>query len=256
MSSFWPIFKRELRAYFVSPIAYVVMVMFLAIAGYFFYSSFAFFNFIGFQAMSNPMMARNLNVTEGVLRPLYGNLGVVLLFIMPLLTMRLFAEEKKQGTIELLLTYPTRDLAAVLGKFLACLAVYTLMLGLTAVFPILLIIFSRPEFGPVVAGYVGLFLLGAAFIALGALASSLTENQIVAAAISFGVLLMLWVIGWSSQYATSGAGQLLSQLSLLEHFDSFPKGVIDTKDVIFYLNFMVFCLFLTLRSLESHRWRG
>jgi len=109
MSSFWPIFKRELRAYFVSPIAYVVMVMFLTIAGYFFYSSFAFFNFIGFQAMSNPMMARNLNVTEGVLRPLYGNLGVVLLFIMPLLTMRLFAEEKKQGTIELLLTYPVRD---------------------------------------------------------------------------------------------------------------------------------------------------
>src|SRR5215475_1013568 len=205
MSGFWPIFKRELRAYFVSPIAYVVMVMFLIIAGYFFYSSFAFFNFIGFQAMSNPMMARNLNVTEGVLRPLYGNLGVILLFIMPLLTMRLFAEEKKQGTIELLLTYPVRDLAAVLAKFAACLAVYTTMLALTAVYPILLII---------------------------------------------------WVIGWSSQFAGSGIGWLLSHLSLLEHFDSFPKGIIDTKDVIFYLNFMVFCLFLTLRSLESHRWRG
>ena len=156
MSSFWPIFKRELRAYFVSPIAYVVMVMFLMIAGYFFYSSFAFFNFIGFQAMSNPMMARNLNVTEGVLRPLYGNLGVVLLFIMPLLTMRLFAEEKKQGTIELLLTYPVRDLAAVLAKFSACLAVYTIMLALTALYPVLLIIFAQPEVGPILAGYVGL----------------------------------------------------------------------------------------------------
>jgi ABC-2 type transport system permease protein len=256
MSSFWPIFKRELRAYFVSPIAYVVMVMFLVIAGYFFYSSFAFFNFIGFQAMSNPMMARNLNVTEGVLRPLYGNLGVILLFIMPLLTMRLFAEEKKQGTIELLLTYPVRDLAAVLAKFSACLTVYTIMLALTAVYPILLILFAQPEGGPIVAGYVGLFLLGAAFIALGALASSLTENQIVAAAISFGLLLFFWVIGWSSQFADSGVGRLLSHLSLLEHFDSFPKGVIDTKDIIFYLSFMVFCLFLTLRSLESHRWRG
>jgi ABC-2 type transport system permease protein len=103
---------------------------------------------------------------------------------------------------------------------------------------------------------VGLFLLGAAFIALGALASSLTENQIVAAAISFGLLLFFWIIGWSSQFAASGVGRVLSHLSLLEHFDSFPKGVIDTKDIIFYLSFMVFCLFLTLRSLESHRWRG
>lgn len=256
MSGFWPVFKRELRAYFVSPIAYVVMVMFLIIAGYFFYSSFAFFNFISFQAMSNPMMARNLNVTEGILRPLYGNLGVVLLFLMPLLTMRLFAEEKKQGTIELLLTYPVRDLAAVLAKFAACLAVYTVMLALTGIYPVLLIIFARPEIGPILAGYLGLFLLGAAFIALGALASSLTENQIVAGALSFGLLLLFWVIGWSSQFATGSVGRLLSHLSLLDHFDSFPKGVIDTKDVIFYLNFMIFCLFLTLRSLESHRWRG
>ena len=256
MSSFWPIFKRELRAYFVSPIAYVVMVMFLAIAGYFFYSSFAFFNFIGFQAMANPMMARGLNVTEGVLRPLYGNLGVILLFIMPLLTMRLFAEERKQGTIELLLTYPVRDLAAVLAKFAACLAVYTIMLALTGLYPALLIIFARPEVGPILAGYLGLFLLGASFIALGALASSLTENQIIAAAVSFGFLLIFWVIGWSSQFASGDVGRLLSHLSLLDHFDGFPKGVIDSKDVIFYLSFMVFCLFLTLRSLESQRWRG
>jgi ABC-2 type transport system permease protein len=119
-----------------------------------------------------------------------------------------------------------------------------------------LIIYARPEIGPILAGYLGLFLLGAAFIALGALASSLTENQIVAAAISFGVLLLFWVIGWSSQFAGGNVGWLLSHLSLLDHFDSFPKGVIDSKDVIFYLNFMVLCLFLTLRSLESHRWRG
>lgn len=256
MSGFLPIFKRELRAYFVSPIAYVVIVMFLLIAGYFFYSSFAFFNFIGFQAMSNPMMARNLNITEGVLRPLFSNLGVVLLFTMPLLTMRLFAEEKKQGTIELLLTYPVRDVAAVLAKFAASLAVYALMLALTALYPLLLGVFASPEVGPILAAYLGLFLLGAAFIAIGALASSLTENQIVAGAVSFGALLLFWVIGWSSQFAGGGAGRLLSRLSLLEHFDSFPKGIIDTKDVIFYLNFMVFCLFLTLRSLESHRWRG
>jgi ABC-2 type transport system permease protein len=256
MSSFWPIFKKELRSYFVSPIAYVVMVMFLVIAGYFFYSSFVIFNFIGFQAMSNPMMARNLNITEGVLRPLYGNLGVVLLFVLPLLTMRLFAEEKKQGTIELLLTYPLRDLAVVLAKFAACLTVYTLMLALTALYPVLLMIYAQPEIGPILAGYVGLFLLGAAFIALGTLASSLTENQIVAAAISFGVLLIFWVIGWSSQFASGDVGRLISHLSLLDHFDSFPKGVIDTKDVVFFVSFMVLCLFLTLRSLESHRWRG
>jgi len=256
MSSFFPIFKKELRSYFVSPVAYVVMVMFLVIAGYFFYSSFAFFNFIGFQAMANPMLARNLNVTEGVLRPLFSNLGVVLLFIMPLLTMRLFAEEKKQGTMELLLTYPVRDLAAVLAKFAASLGVYTLMLALTALYPVLLGVFGTPEVGTILAGYLGLFLLGAAFIALGALASSLTENQIVAAAISFGALLLFWVIGWSSQFAGGQGGRLLSHLSLLDHFDGFPKGIIDTKDVIFYLYFIVFFLFLTLRSLESQRWRG
>jgi ABC-2 type transport system permease protein len=144
----------------------------------------------------------------------------------------------------------------VLAKFLACLAVYTIMLALTGLYPALLILFAQPEIGPILAGYLGLFLLGAGFIALGALASSLTENQIVAAAISFGFLLIFWVIGWSSQFASGGMGQLLSHLSLLDHFDSFPKGVIDTKDVIFYVNFLVFCLFLTLRSLESHRWRG
>jgi ABC-2 type transport system permease protein len=181
---------------------------------------------------------------------------VILLFIMPLLTMRLFAEEKRQGTIELLLTYPVRDLAAVLAKFAACLAVYVVMLGLTGVYPVLLVTFAQPEVGPILAGYLGLLLLGAAFISLGALASSLTENQIVAAAITFGVLLIFWVIGWSSQFAGSDVGWLLSHLSLLDHFDNFPKGIIDTKDVIFYLNFMVLCLFLTLRSLESHRWRG
>jgi ABC-2 type transport system permease protein len=130
------------------------------------------------------------------------------------------------------------------------------MLALTALYPVLLVVYAQPEMGPIVAGYAGLFLLGAAFIALGALASSLTENQIVAAAISFGLLLIFWVIGWSSQFASGNVGRLIAHLSLLDHFESFPKGVIDTKDVIFYLNFMVLCLFLTLRSLESHRWRG
>jgi len=149
-----------------------------------------------------------------------------------------------------------RDLAAVLAKFAASLGVYTLMLALTALYPVLLGVFGTPEVGTILAGYLGLFLLGAAFIALGALASSLTENQIVAAAISFGALLLFWVIGWSSQFAGGQGGRLLSHLSLLDHFDGFPKGIIDTKDVIFYLYFIVFFLFLTLRSLESQRWRG
>jgi ABC-2 type transport system permease protein len=252
----WAIFKKEMRLYFVSPIAYVVFAIFALVAGWFFYNVFAYYTLISMQAAMNPMMARDLTVTEGVLRPLFQNISVILLFLMPLLTMRLFAEEKKAGTIELLLTYPVRDGEVLMGKYLAALGVFVGMLTLTLVYPALVGWTTRLEWGPLATGYLGLVLQGAVFIAIGILISSLTENQIVAGVSTFGVLLFLWVIAWAADSAGGTFGRILSHLSVTEHFDSFAKGVIDTKDVIYYLNLTILALFLTLRSLESKRWRG
>ncbi len=252
----WPIYKKELRLYFTSPVAYIVLTMFLLIGGYFFYSIFAFFTRASMQIAMNPAGARDLNVTDGVLRPLFQNLSVILLLLMPLVTMRLFAEERRSGTIELLLTYPVRDGAVLLGKYLAALTLYALMIAFTLAYPAILVYFARVEGGPLLTGYLGLLLMGAMFLAVGVFASSLTENQIVAAIVTFGILLMFWVIGWTSEFAGQPLGAILAHLSLLEHNENFSKGVIDTRDVIYYLNFTALGLFFTLRSLEARRWSG
>ena len=252
----WPIFKKEMRLYFTSPIAWVILTIFLFIAGYFFYSIFAFYTLASMQSMMNPAMGRDLNVTDSVLRPLFSNISVILLLLMPLVTMRLFAEERRSGTIELLLTYPVRDGAVLVAKYLAALTLYGVMLALTLLYPAVVRYFARVEWGVLVTGYLGLLLMGATFLAVGVFASSLTENQIVASITTFGVLLIFWVIGWSADYAGSPWGRVLTHLSLLDHFDSFAKGVLDTKDIIYYVDFTVVALFLTLRSLEARRWKG
>jgi ABC-2 type transport system permease protein len=252
----WPVFKKELRLYFSSPVAWVVMTIFLFIAGYFFYSIFAFYTLASMQSAMNPQMGRDLSVTDSVLRPLFSNMSVILLLLMPLITMRLFAEERRSGTIELLLTYPVRDGAVLIAKYLAALALYALMLALTLLYPGIVAYFTRLEWGPLLSGYLGLLLMGATFLAVGIFASSLTENQIVASITTFGVLLFLWVIGWSAEYVGGGWGRVLSHLSLLDHFDTFARGVLDTKDIVYYLNVTILALFLTLRSLEARRWKG
>ena len=252
----WPIFKKEMRLYFTSPIAWVIGAIFLLIAGYFFSAIFNFFAQASMQSAMNPQMAREMNPTESVLRPLFSNVTVILLLLMPMVTMRLFAEERRSGTIELLLTYPVRDGAVLVGKYLAALALYGLMLVGTLLYPLMIAYFARLDWGAVLTGYIGLVLLGATFIAVGLFASSLTENQIVASIISFGVLLMLWVVGWSADYVGGAWGKVLSDLSIIEHFDNFAKGVLDTKDVVYYLGFVTLALFLSLRSLEARRWKG
>jgi ABC-2 type transport system permease protein len=252
----WAIFKKEMRLYFTSPVAWVVFTIFLLIAGYFFYSIFAFFTLASMQSAMNPQMGRDLNVTDSVMRPLFSNISVILLLLMPLVTMRLFAEERRAGTIELLLTYPVRDGAVLAGKYLSAPALYAIMIALTLLYPGIVVYFARLEWGPILTGYLGLLLMGATFIAVGVFASSLTENQIVAAITTFGVLLIFWILGWSADYAGGTAGKVLQFLSILEHNDSFSKGVLDTKDVLYYLNFTVLALFLTLRSLEARRWKG
>jgi ABC-2 type transport system permease protein len=252
----WPIYKKEMRLYFTSPVAYVILAIFLLIAGYFFFSIFSFFTRASMQMAMNPQMGRDLNVTDSVLRPLFSNVSVILLLLMPLVTMRLFAEERRSGTIELLLTYPVRDGAVLVGKYLAAFTMYAVMLVGTLAYPIMLISFARVERGPLLTGYLGLLLMGAMFLAVGLFASSVTENQVVAALITFGVLLMFWIIGWTAEFAGGPLGAVLTHLSILEHNDTFAKGVLDTKDIIYYANFTVLALFLALRSLESRRWNG
>lgn len=259
MRNIFLIFKRELTSYFSSFIAYVVIAIFLIITGYFFYNILATFSIISFQAEANPVLTRQynlLNINESVVRPLFGNISIIMLLMTPLLTMKLLAEEKKQGTMELLLTYPVKDIEVVAGKFLACFTVFAVMLFLTVTYPILIITLGEPEIGPIITGYIGLFLLGMAFISLGLFASSLTENQIVSASVSFGILLLFWLMSYSTLFVSAGFGKLISYIAITEHLESLAKGVVDTEDIIYYLSFTLLFLFLTLRSIESKRWRG
>ncbi|MDX8403254.1 MAG: ABC transporter permease [Mariprofundaceae bacterium] len=252
------IYNRELKSYFSSLTAYVVIIMFLLVTGYFFYSLLTTFSIVSFQAQTDPMLAKQyqlLNINETVVRPLFGSISIIMLLMTPLLTMRLFSEEKKTGTIELMLTFPVNDIDVILGKYLACFSVLLTMILLTATYPILLTVLGEPEVKPILTGYLGLVLMGAAFISLGIFTSSLTENQIVSASVSFGILFFFWFISYSVNLVSAGLAQVLSYLSINAHIESLSKGVIDSEDVIYYLCFIAVFIFLTLRSLEANRWR-
>ncbi|MCE5271029.1 ABC transporter permease subunit [bacterium] len=247
---FWPVYKRELKSYFYSPIAYVVMLFFILLTGIFFMLFVSDFSMASMN-QSPYGGGYNLNITMRVIRPLLGNMSVIMLFILPLITMKPFAEERKSGTIELLLTYPLTDLDVLLGKYLSALSLFVIMLGLTLIYPMFLYLHSQPETGTLASGYLGILLLAGSFIALGLFISSLTENQIIAAVATFAVLLTFWFMSFWSE-----GNQILRHLSILEHFNNFAEGVIDTRDVIFYASFILLWLFLTLRVLESKKWRS
>ncbi|MBI3581327.1 MAG: ABC transporter permease subunit, partial [Nitrospinae bacterium] len=171
-------------------------------------------------------------------------------------TMRTFSEEKKSGTIELLLTYPVRDIEAVLGKFAGCLGIFAIMISFSLPCLLLVAFFGDPELGVIITGYVGLLFMGGAFISLGIFMSTLTENQVIAAVLSFAALLLLYMVGYSAGFVGEGTGTALEYISILSHLDSFAKGVLDTSDIIYYVLFAVFFLFLSMRTLESKRWRA
>jgi ABC-2 type transport system permease protein len=251
-----PVFKKEMRLYFGSPVAYVVFTFFLLISGWFFSQIFLFYSDASMRSFMQPQFGQNLNVIENVMRPLFTNMSVVLLFFIPMLTMRLFAEETRSGTIELLLTYPVRDGEVLAGKYLASLALFALLLALTLLYPGLVAYFTRVEWGPIFTGYLGLLLTGAVFLAVGVLVSSMTENQIVAGFGTFGILLAFWIVGWGAEFAGGTLRGVLQYLSIGDHLDGFTRGLIDTKDLVYYVSGVVLALFLTLRSLDSKRWKG
>ena len=258
MKNIWVLAQKELRSYFSSPIAYIVLAMFAVIFGYFFYMATALFVDYSLRSMMQRGMAPPMNINDFIIRPLLMNVSVIVLFLMPMITMRLFAEEKRTGTIELLLTSPLRDIEIVLGKWLAALLLYASLLAISAVNIVFLFIYGKPDWKAVLVGYLGLLLLGAAFLGLGAFLSTLTKNQIIAGSLTFGVFLLLWVLDWvsSTSSGTSTPSKVLAYLSITTHFEPFAKGVLDLKDGIYYLSAIFLGVFLTLRSMESLRWRA
>jgi ABC-2 type transport system permease protein len=254
MSNVLAIARKELNGYFASPIAYIIIGFFALAFGYFYFASVTFFLQASLQ-MGMPGQGQ-ININTMAIRPLLHNVSVVALFVLPLITMRTYSEEKRSGTIELLLTSPVTDTQIVLGKFLGAVALYTIMLAVTWIHIGILFVYGNPEWKPIVSGYLGLLLMGAAFLSIGLLISSLTKNQIVAGMVTFTLLLLLWTMNWMSESAGPTMQKVLSALSITERFDDFSKGIISVSHLVYYVSFITFGLFLTAKSVDSERWRG
>jgi ABC-2 type transport system permease protein len=252
--------EKEWRHYFGSPIAYVALFVWSLLFGIFFH--FAFVLFLRQSMMMSQQMelggGPKLSINEWMIRPIFHNMAVVALFVAPMLTMRLFAEEKRQGTIELLATSPITDLQIVMGKFLAAVGLYALMIvtGLVNLLPIWHYASPVPEWKPVLTGALALLLIGSCFIALGLFMSTLTRNQIVAGILTFCLLLGIWTLGWADEPTAGPVMKVVAYLGVTTHMEDMVKGVLDLKDVLFYLSFIAFGLFLAQQSVQSQRWRA
>ena len=260
MRSILVIAQRELKSYFSSPIAYVVLTIFIFLSGF-------VFNFFLSAMVQNASMRAMQSAQTGqlpdpidmpgqVMQGFFQWTSFLMLFTLPVITMALFSEEKKRGTIELLLTAPVTDGQIVLGKFLAASAFYAILLLTTLIDVAVLFFYSDPAYGPILTTYLGMLLYGMAVLALGMFISSLTENQIIAVILTFGLIILLWIIDAASRSADAGLKAVLTYLSILEHLNDFLVGVISTSHIIFYLSLMLVGLFLTYRSIDSLRWRA
>ena len=237
--------RRELASYFSSFIAYILIAVFLLLSGYFFYSDLIFFILFG-----------GFVLPSGLWQFVFLDMRLVALLVLPLVTMRLFAEEKKLGTMELMWTYPVRDGEIVAGKFLAAWLFFLLMLIPSVINPALFYHFHAFDIGPLAAAYLGILLLGTAFIACGMFVSSLTENQVVSAMVTYGILVFFWFLTWNEEAANQQLLSVLLGLSLFDHFYNFSRGVIDTRDIAFFVLFVSIFVFLTHQSLAVRKWRG
>ncbi len=245
-ANFWAVLNKELRSYFLSPFIYLISAVFLLLSGYYFYSDLVFYVQFGF----------GLNIMENFWQLMFTDLRLVIMLTVPFLTMRLFAEEKRLGTIELLLTYPMRDTDLFWGKFVACAIATLFMLSFTLIYPVLMFFLQPFNWTLVVPGYVGLVMLSLAFIACGLFISSLTDNIVVAGLGSLGMLLFFWILSWNDGATQFGLISTIASVSMVTHFQSFALGFIDAKEITFFLLFIIFFSFLTLRSLEARQWRG
>jgi ABC-2 type transport system permease protein len=255
MANTLTIAKKDFKGYLSSPIAYLVMGVFLFLMGWMF--SGIFDNYIqGVMQAERWGMGKSPNLSEHVIRPLYGNMNVVLLLVVPFITMRLFAEERKNNTIELLFTSPVTWWEIISGKFLSAFGFVMVMLALTLPYTLIMAMGVKPDWAVVGTCYLGTACMVALYIAVGMWASSVTENQIVAGILSFGIILFLWIIKWAAMNASSAFADFLGYLSIVEHFEDFSRGVFNTKDLMFYVSAVGLWLFLTYKSLESYSWRA
>lgn len=255
-TNIYPVYLRELKSLFFSPIAYIVLFMFALLAGYFFSSVTQFYSNYSMQAMAQQRygQAQPMKLMEYLFTPYLGNLAVTFLFLLPLVSMRFFSEEKKSGTIELLFTYPLSDLDILLGKYLAGVTFVASLVLVAAFYPLLLADLAPIQWGTLLLGLFGLGLVGSAFLALGTFTSTLSENQVIAASLGFGSLLLLFVLDWVAKSA-GALGGFLGQLSVMGHFNEMPRGNLNLSDLSYFIIFIAFCLFGTLRILESKKWR-
>ncbi|HEX4772953.1 MAG TPA: ABC transporter permease [Bryobacteraceae bacterium] len=255
MRNIWTICRRELYAYFVSPIAWVLLGIFAVLCGYITTSQ---AQNLARASIEAQMQGQSfpMNINQYGIAPVLSTVAVIALFLIPLISMRLFAEEKRQGTIELLVTSPIHDLEIIFGKWLAALLMYASLLAVLLIDLSFFFFYGNPNWKPLLTGMLGLLLQGACLLALGAFISSLTKNQIVAGALGFGAALILWLLSWATAYGSSDTVQVLNYISIVSHLDTFTRGVIDSKDIVYYCSMIFLGLFLTSRSLESIRWRG
>ncbi len=255
MRNIWIICRKELRSYFVSPIAYILLAMFAIIFGFFFWVIVG--GFVN-AAMESQMRGEQfpMNINEQVIRPLISNIGVIGLFLIPMITMRLFSEEKRTGSIELLATSPIRDFEIIIGKWLGALILYSGLLFLGALNFIWIFKYGNPDWKPILIAFLGLLLQAGALLAIGEFISSLTRNQIIAGAATFAVCLLLWILQWVSGYESAPWARVLAYMSILTHFASFARGTLSVSDAVFYVTAIYLGLFLTARSMESLRWRS
>jgi ABC-2 type transport system permease protein len=247
--------KKELKSYFASPIAYILMAFFGLIFGFGFWTATRDMVRYSFQAQMMGQQAQ-MNVNDQIIRPLLGFASTVALFLIPMITMRTFAEEKSRGTIELLMTSPVKDSQIILGKWLGAMLLYLCVLGMSMINIALLFAWGKPDLKPVLVAYLGLILQGGCLLGIGVFISTTTRNQIIAGGVTFFVCLLLWLLSWFTAFDSGVASQVVGYLSIITHFDNFAKGLLSTKDVIFYLSMIFFALFLTSRSMESLRWRS
>jgi ABC-2 type transport system permease protein len=254
MKNVWNIAKREFLAYFTSPMAYILTATFLLITGYMFYQIMA--SFIQYSLQYQQFnVGKSVTLTDAVIQPLFGSMNTVLLFIFPMITMRLIAEERKNETLPLILTAPIRLIEFILGKFLASLMLVSVMLGLTLVYPIILTVFGNPEWGPILGAYLGSLFMISCYLAIGLVFSATTDNQIIAGSLTFAASLFFWIINWASQSVGSTWGEVLNYLSLINHYQPFARGLIVSSDLIFFVSFISVGLYLAHQVLDSYRWR-
>jgi len=255
MRDIWVMTKKELKIFLFSPIAYIITAFFLLISGFFFYNIVIWFSNQSTRMMQNPYNTNQFNLNKMVFEPYFNNLIIILIFLIPLLTMRLLSDEKKMRTEELLLTSHLKISSIIIGKYLGALIIYIFILLLTATYIFFILVFGNPQLFPILTAYLGLLFIGAVFISIGLFASSLTENQIIAAVISFSTILLIWVISWIGDSAGPAWKGILTYLSFFSHFQNLVKGVIDTKDIVYYLSFVFLGLYFSYTVFEFRKWR-